>query len=162
MRTVTMLTLMLTVLFTMVTGCGRQSAPVQAPLAADLPKAARGSTLTGELPGNAAALKAILARQSAVSFQVITVSEPVLNRDTYLDSLLAQRKWPEPSMFVVVVFQQDGFDLRFAMGADFSQRQVAVNEVLDMARSLYFPKARAGDPAGGLADLLQAIIRRME
>lgn len=162
MRTLTAVTLILSILLTLVTGCGKRSTTVQAPVAAELPKAAKGNTLAGELPGDSAALKAALAQQSTVSFQIVTAGEAVSDKDSYLDNLLTQRKWPEDSMFVVVVFSKDNYDLRFAMGADFHKRNVSVAEMLDLVRGSYFPKARAGDPSGGLTDLLKAVRHRME
>lgn len=151
------------ILLALITGCSgsRQSAQVQAPRAVEPPPAASSSSTNGgDLPGDLAALKAARAQKSSVTFEIVTVNEAVSNRDAHLDTLLAQKKWPGPSMLVLAVYAKDGYDVRFAMGSAFTNK-VTVPDMLTIVRTTYLPKARENNAAGGLAELIKAVNQRM-
>lgn len=144
------------------TGCAKGRStdqPVQAP-SAKAPTVVKSGTPV--MAGDQAALSAALAERSTVRFEIVVSDEPAeADKDAALESLLKERNWPEPSAMVFMVFPKANNDLRFAMGADFFQKKVGVDEVLNLVRSLYFTKAKAGDPAAGLADLVRAVNQRM-
>ncbi len=114
------------------------------------------------LPGDVDALTRTLQMRSPVRYEILVVkNQKVADKTGYLDRVLAERDWPEPNMLVLVVFPESNFDIRFAMGADFGARDVSVEEMLNLVRTVYFPKVREGDPAAGLAFLVERVNRRM-
>ncbi|HEY3364446.1 MAG TPA: TPM domain-containing protein [Symbiobacteriaceae bacterium] len=144
-------------------GFGRKSAPAPA-----VPSSKAGSNAgdpSGQrvnLPGDQAGLTAALKQTASVQFQIVTAADvggPT--KDAYLDKLLADKKWPETNMLVLVVYPQDNYDIRFAMGGAFFEKRFTIDDMLGLVRSNYLPRARKEDPAGGLADLIRAINQRM-
>lgn len=154
-------TLALLVLAISLAGCGaeeKQAAPVHVPSTSTPSAPAPSNGAPGEIPGDTAALKAALAEKSNVHYEIVLVDDTGgRDKDAYLDWLIAEKKWPEKSSLVLVVYAKDNYDLRFAMGADFFEKKVTVDEMLALIRSSYFPKGSKGDPAGGLADLIRAV-----
>lgn len=114
-----------------------------------------------QLPGDQTGLKLALTEPSAVKYEIVVVQEPVADRTAYLDQLMADRKWPEAEMLVLVIFAGDGHDVRFGMGPIFFQQKVTVDEMLTLVREQYLPKARTGDPAAGLMELVRSINKRI-
>lgn len=153
-------TLVLIGLVLLLNGCGGKSKQTTV-TATPAPPAAPAVSVPG-LPGDQAALKGALTEPSKVQYQVVTVDDTGgKDKDTYLDDLLAQRNWPEKSMLVLVVYTKENYDIRFAMGADFTEKQVGFEEILAFVRSSYLPKAKDGDPATGLATLIRSVNQRM-
>jgi len=150
----------------MLAGCGSrksESTQVKAPAAAPPVAApAQASTGAASLPGDQAALKAALGAVSGVKYEIITVDTAGgKDKNDYLDAALAPKGWPEKSMLVLMIFTGENHDIRFAMGADFNQKKVSVDEMLVLVRNQYLTKAKDGNAAGGLADLIQAVNQRM-
>lgn len=174
-------TLMLVVLMAlMLTGCGaqkRSSAPAASPqpdsLAPVAPsqqpsppakadEPAKPPTAGWQLPGKMDLLQRALAEPAALTYQIEVIREGgIADKTAYLDQFLGTKNWPEPNMLVLLVFADNGHDIRFAMGANMSAAKVSVDEMLSLVRSLYLPAARQGDPADGLAQLIQAVNKRM-
>ena len=143
------------------TGCAKKTEPNQ-PVQAPVASAPVAKNTTPTVAGNQGALAAALAEPSRVRYEIVVSDSPAeVDKDAELDSLLKQRNWPEAPTMVLMLFPKANHDLRFAMGADFNQKKVGIDEVLAMVRSFYFPKAKAGDPASGLADLVRSINQRM-
>jgi len=153
------------------TGCSRSrpdDGPVQVPAASNTPvktatpAPATSTATTPEIAGNQGALSAALAENSAVRYEIVVSGEPAsADKDEALDKLLQDRKWPEAPMMVLMVFPSANHDIRFALGTNFNQKKVAVDEILTLVRSAYFTKVREGDPAAGLAELVRAVNQRM-
>lgn len=144
-----------------VAGCKAKSTPVSAPGAAP-PSATPPAAVTVDLPGDKAALTAALSEHVNLQYQIVMAEVKGGDKDAHLDKLLADKKWPDSSMMVLVVYTDANYDIRFAMGADFFAKKVTVDEVLSLVRTTYLPKARQSDPAGGLADLIRAVDQRMK
>lgn len=162
MRKIISCTLILAALVIPVTGCGssKKTTPVQAPSTST--PSMPGGVKAPDLPGDQAALKAALAEKSPVRYEIVVVEDTGgKDLNAYLDSLLEEKKWPEKSVLVLAVFAKDNYDLRFAMGADFFEKKVSVDEMLALSKSTYFPKAREKDPSAGLAALVKAVNQRM-
>lgn len=165
MRKVIRCFLVMLVLAASLAGCGaekEQPAAVHVPSTTTPSPAAPGSSKPTGLTGDQAALQAALAEKSPIHFEMVLVDDMGgRDQDAYLEWLMAERKWPDKSSLVLAVYAQENYDLRFAMGADFFDKKVTVEEMLELIRSSYFPKGSKGDPAGGLADLIRAVNRRL-
>ncbi|MDF2630131.1 MAG: hypothetical protein K0R39_3962 [Symbiobacteriaceae bacterium] len=168
MRKIVGWSLVLLLMAVSLAGCGSKTAkpaPVQAPSTSAPPTSSNGSTpgkAPGTIPGDQAALQAALAEKSAVRYEIVVADDTGgRDQDAYLDWLTAQKKWPEASSLVLVVYAKENYDLRFAMGATFFEKKVTVDEMLTLMRSSYFPKGSKGDPAGGLAELIRAVNQRL-
>lgn len=138
--------------------------PVQVPVESDLKPEVppRPSRPNVTLQGDQAELNRALAEPSPIKFEVLPVGN--LNgeeKSEYLNRLLEDQNWPERHTLVLVIFTNDGYDIRFAMGATFFEHGLSVDEMLTLVRSLYLPSVRTGDPAGGLADLVRAVNERL-
>ncbi|HYF78160.1 MAG TPA: hypothetical protein VD973_13550 [Symbiobacteriaceae bacterium] len=113
------------------------------------------------LPGNQTDLAAALKGPSPVSYKLLVIDENPADRTAYLDEVLAQWGWPAPSELLLVIYPKANYDLRFALGADFRENGVSVDEMLSLVRSEYFARSQKGDVYGGLAALAQAVNKRM-
>lgn len=113
------------------------------------------------LPGNQADLASALKGPSPVAYKLLVVDESPADRTAYLDEVLAKWEWPAANELLLVLFPKANYDLRFALGADFRQNGVTVEEMLTLVRSEYFARSQKGDVYGGLAALAQAVNKRM-
>jgi hypothetical protein len=120
------------------------------------------NTTAAELPGDRAALDAALTAPSPVKYKVLVI-DAVDGEDktTYLDRVAENWGQPAADTLLLVVFTQDNYDIRFYMGANFRARDVSGAEMLGLVRGQYFAKVRKADPAGGLADLIVAVNKRL-
>lgn len=111
--------------------------------------------LAGDMPG----LQGALMEPSPLTYKIAVAEAPKgADKTAYLDQMLAAQKgYPGKNEILLLIFPQDNNDIRFAMGAFLFEKKVSVESMLQMVRSHYFPKARVGDPAGGLADLVRAV-----
>lgn len=118
---------------------------------------------SGVIPGGGADLERALAEASPVTYRIVGVGATNgRDRTELLDAILAANGWPTADQLVLVVFTQDGHDLRFAMGSVFRERGIEFSTLLALVRSEYQPRARQGDPAGGLAALIRAVNRQVQ
>ena len=167
MRKIVSCSLVLLVLAISLAGCGaekKKATTVHVPSTStpSAPSGAPSAPAPGTLPGDQAALQAALAEKSPVHFEIVLVDDTGgRDKDAYLDWLIAEKKWPEKSSLVLAIYAKENYDLRFAMGADFFDKKVTVDEMLALMRSSYLPKGSKGDPAGGLADLIRAVNSRI-
>lgn len=116
------------------------------------------------MPGDMAALRAALGEGTALNYRIIVTDAPKgVDKTQYLDEMLAAKGWyPGKNELLLLVFPKDNFDIRFAMGALLFEKKVSVQAMLDLVRDNYFPKARTGDPATGLADLVRAVNQQVK
>lgn len=111
-----------------------------------------------EIPGDLAALQAALAESSPLTYRIAMADAPQgADKTKFLDEMLGTKGYPGKNEVLLLVFPKDNFDIRFAMGALLFEKKVSVQAMLDMVRQNYLTKARIGDPAGGLADLVRAV-----
>lgn len=112
--------------------------------------------------GDLGEAKAALAEPSAVRYKVLIVSDSLPeDRTAYLDRVLAQWGWPEADQLLLVLFTKGNYDLRFAMGTDFGQMGVKVDEMVGYIHDLYVPELRKGDPGRALAAFIRTVNQRM-
>lgn len=132
-----------------------------APVATAPAPAVPGLDAVAGVKGNEGALAQVLAEPSAVTYR-LNVQPGNVTRDKteILDEILAQKQLPGQNDLVLVVFTGDG-DIRFAMGALFTQKKVTVDEMLQLVRSHYLIESRKGDQAQGLANLIRAVNQRV-
>lgn len=114
------------------------------------------------LIGSQAELEAALKQASPIRYKILVVDEAPADRTAYLDEVLETWGWPAADQLYLVIYPKANYDLRFAMGAKLSMKPVTVDEMVSLARSEYFPRSQKGDPAAGLAALIQAINKRMQ
>lgn len=150
-------------------GESRPPVPQSEPAAPDTSGGSRTSAPTAnqepaptqELPqiaGDMAALKAALGESTPIRYRIAAATAPRgADKTAYLEEMLGEKGYPGKNEVLLLVFPQDHYDIRFAMGALLFEKKLSVQSMLDLVRSHYFPKARAGDPAGGLADLIRAV-----
>jgi hypothetical protein len=62
---------------------------------------------------------------------------------------------------VIVVLEQTGYPLRYALGDFFAQRGVSDEEVRMLIEKHYEGQATAGDPAAGVAQFVEAVTERL-
>lgn len=152
------LLLLLTLAVTALAG-GAAAAPLPVP-----PRAEAGlQDTTGKgLPGAAAALQEALQAAAPVRYRVLVIdATDGMDRTAYLDRVLAEWGWPAADTLLLVVFRQANYDIRFAMGANFRQAGVTVDEMVQYVRTVYQPAVYKGDPAYALAALVGAVNQRM-
>jgi hypothetical protein len=169
----TRLLLQTLLLLALLTGCAGQSAPAvpSPPPPKPIPTESKAPAPTAPkvepnkpaaIPGDTAQLQSTTSQLRHFEAVLTVVDHPVSGDKTeYLDQLLKQRAQPRSNQLVLVLFAKDGWDIRFALGGEFSQRGVTVAEVLDLVRSQYFVGVRNGDPAAGAAAFLQALDQKM-
>ncbi|HYF96084.1 MAG TPA: hypothetical protein VD969_28055 [Symbiobacteriaceae bacterium] len=117
--------------------------------------------LTG-ISGNVGEARAALAEPSAIRYKILVVTDSLPeDRTAYLDRVLAQWGWPDADQLLLVLFAEGNYDIRFAMGSDFGQQGVRVDEMLGYVRNVYLPELRKGDPGTALAAFVRAVNRRM-
>jgi hypothetical protein len=114
------------------------------------------------LPGKPADLTDALKGPSPVGYKLLVVDENPADRTAYLDEVLADWEWPAAHEMLIVIFPKANYDLRFALGANFQESGVTVDEMLKLVRTEYFARSQKGDVYGGLAALAQSINKRMD
>lgn len=130
------------------------------------PAAGQPTAPATELPaiaGDLSVLQAALGEATSIRFTIhLAVTPQGADKNAYLDAMLGEKGYPAKNELVLVVFPQDNNDIRFAMGSLFFEKKVSVEAMVDLVRSHYLPKARTGDAAGGLADLIRAVSQRLK
>ena len=117
--------------------------------------------LTG-ISGDVNDAKAALAEPSAVRYKVLIVTDSLPeDRTAYLDRVLEQWGWPAADQLLLVLFAQGNYDVRFAMGSDFWQQGLKVEEMLGYIHDIYVPELRRSDPGKALAALVRVVNKRM-
>jgi len=113
---------------------------------------------TPTFPGDMQALEGALSEPSPLTYKLIPVDTPKgTDLNAYLDFYIEQNGSPGKNEVWLLIFPNDGHNMRFVMGALLFEKKVTVEQMLDLARNHYFPKARTGDPAAGLADLIRSV-----
>lgn len=140
---------------------------VGAVLAADLtvpkkePSVVQAQSITG-ISGQVDAARAALAEPSAVRYKILVVTDSLPeDRTAYLDRVLEQWGWPEPNELLLLIFAEGNYDIRFAMGADFTAQGVQVEEMLGLVRNTYLAELHKSDPSRALAAFVRAVNQRM-
>ncbi|MFZ5823635.1 MAG: TPM domain-containing protein [Bacillota bacterium] len=132
---------------------GSNQPPSTTPTAPALPKVA----------GDMAALEAAYAQPSPLTYKIAIADAPKgADKTAYLDEMLGDKGYPDKNQVLLLIFPEDNNDIRFAMGALLFEKKVSVESMLNMVRTHYLPKARQGDPAGGLADLIRAVNQQVK
>lgn len=132
------------------------------PIPENQPQTALQNTSATQLPGDAKAFEQALQPQASFKYKILVVdTTDGEDRTDYLDRVAASWAQPEADTLLLVLFREHNWDIRFYMGATFRQHNVTVAEMLGLVRETYLPKARVGNPAGGLADYLTAVNKRM-
>lgn len=111
----------------------------------------------GAIPGNSKALEAALSAPATLSYRIEIVSEPVADQSKYLDDRLAKGGLGANEL-LFVLFAGNNWNLHFGLGA--MNPPLPADQVYAQVKAVYQPKAKAGDPAGGLADLVNALNHR--
>jgi hypothetical protein len=111
----------------------------------------------GTIPGNSKALEAALSSPATLSYKIEIVNEPVADPAKYLDDRLAKGA-PGANELLFVLFAGNNWNLHFGLGA--MNPPLGADQVYAQVKALYQPKAKAGDPAGGLADLVNGLNHR--
>lgn len=111
-----------------------------------------------EIAGEMAILRAAMGEPSPLTYKISIADAPKgADKNAYLDQMLASMGgYPGKNEVLLLLFPEDNYDIRFAMGSFLFEKKVSVESMLNMVRSHYLTKARTGDPAGGLADLIRA------
>ncbi|HYF79155.1 MAG TPA: hypothetical protein VD973_18665 [Symbiobacteriaceae bacterium] len=152
---------------TLITGVLVATVGVGAVLAADLsvpkkePSVVQAQSTTG-ISGAVDEAKAALAEPSAVKYKILVVTDSLPeDRTAYLDRVLEQWGWPEPDELLLLLFTEGNYDIRFAMGADFTGQGVTVEEMLGFVRNTYLAELRKSDPSKALAAFVRTVNQRM-
>lgn len=106
------------------------------------------------IPGDAAALEQALSNPSPLSYSIEIVSELVVDPAKYLDERLTKGA-PGANELLLLLFKENGWNLYFGLGP--MDPPLSPDQVFAQVRAHYQTKARAGDPAGGLAELINAL-----
>lgn len=115
-----------------------------------------------DLPGDALALDQALQADGPVKYKVLVVdSTNGEDKTAYLDRVASEWEQPAANSLLLVVFTQDNYDIRFYLGATFREHGVTVDDMLQLVRGTYLPKARQQDAAGGLTALIGAVNERI-
>lgn len=110
------------------------------------------------MTGDLAALQAALGEPTVLTYRIVMADAPKgVDKTAYLDLMLGQDGSPGNNELLLVLFPAENHDIRFAMGPMFFEKKITVQAMLDLVRAHYLPKARAEDPATGLADLIRAV-----
>ena len=115
-----------------------------------------------DLPGDLEALKEALRVESPITYTIIIARDAPreMDKTDYLDQMLAEQGYPGKNEILLVLFPADNYNIRFAMGALVFDRKISLQQMLEMVQNQYLPRSRQGDPAGGLAALINAINER--
>mgnify|MGYP001317448339 CR=1 FL=1 len=115
-----------------------------------------------DLPGDMEALKAALQIPSPITYTIIVAHDAPreMDKTAYLDQLLAEQGYPGKNEILLVLFPADNYNIRFAMGSLVFDRRITLQQMLELVQSQYLTRSRQGDPAGGLAALINAINER--
>lgn len=110
------------------------------------------------LPGDMPALREALKAETPVTYTIVVANAPrEVDKTAYLDQILEERGYPGRNEVLLVIFPEDNYNIRFAMGALLFDQKISLQQMLDMVQNQYLTRARQGDPAGGLAALVDAI-----
>lgn len=111
-----------------------------------------------KLPGDMESLRTALAEPTPVTYSISVVHLPEgMEKDDYLDQLLEARGYPGSNEILLMIFPSDNYNIRFVLGSMLFEKKISLESMLRMVQTQYLPKSRAGDPAGGLADLIRAV-----
>ncbi len=114
------------------------------------------------LPGESAEVRQALQERSVVQYRILVIDDvKEESREAYLDRVLAHWGWPPADTLQLVIFAQANYDLYFAMGSNFKESGVTLQEMLDLVHTVYVPAKREGDPAKALAQFIRAVNKRM-
>lgn len=115
-----------------------------------------------KLPGDMESLQAALAEPTPVTYSISVVHLPEgMNKDDYLDQMLEAKGYPGSNEILLMVFPGDNYNIRFVLGSMLFEKKISLESMLRMVQSQYLGKSRAGDPAGGLADLIRAVNQQL-
>ena len=114
------------------------------------------------LPGDTEALKEALRVQSPITYTIVLAHDAPreMDKTAYLDQMLAEQGYPGKNEILLVLFPADNYNIRFAMGSLVFDRRITLQQMLELVQSQYLTRSRQGDPAGGLAALINAINER--
>lgn len=101
--------------------------------------------------------------KSPITYSIVVANVPKgtdINR--YLDQMLDDRGYPAMDEVLLVIFPNDNYNIRFAMGGMLFDKKISLQAMLEMVQNQYLTKARNGDPSRGLADLIIAINQQVE
>lgn len=111
-----------------------------------------------DLPGDMASLRESLAAETSVGYTIVVADAPrEVDKTVYLDQMLEERGYPGKNEVLLVIFPADNYNIRFAMGVWVFDRKISLQSMLKMVQEEYLTRSRQGDPAGGLAALINAI-----
>lgn len=112
-----------------------------------------------DLPGDIEALKEALRAQSPVTYTIVIAHDAPreMDKTAYLDQMLEAQGYPGNNEILLVLFPADNYNIRFAMGVLVFDRRITLQQMLELVQNQYLPLSRQGDPAGGLAALINAI-----
>ena len=120
-------------------------------------------TQVPDLPGDKDALRTALEAESPITYTIIIADAPrEMDKTAYLDQMLAEQGYPRKNEILLVIFPADNHNIRFAMGALVFDRKISLQQMLEMVQNEYLPRSRRGDPAGGLAALINAINEKVQ
>lgn len=116
-----------------------------------------------DLPGDKEALRSALKAETPITYTIVIADAPrEMDKTAYLDQMLAEQGYPGKNEILLVLFPADNYNIRFAMGALVFDRKISLQQMLEMVQSQYLTRSRRGDPAGGLADLINAINEKVK
>lgn len=112
-----------------------------------------------ELPGDMEALREALRAPSPITYTIVIAHDAPreMDKTAYLDQMLAEKGYPGKNEILLVLFPADNYNIRFAMGALVFDRKITLPQMLELVQTQYLTRSRQGDPAGGLAALINAI-----
>ncbi|MBY6278322.1 hypothetical protein, partial [Symbiobacterium thermophilum] len=108
------------------------------------------------------ALREALRVQSPITYTIVLAHDAPreMDKTAYLDQMLAEQGYPGKNEILLVLFPADNYNIRFAMGSLVFDRRITLQQMLELVQSQYLTRSRQGDPAGGLAALINAINER--
>ncbi len=116
-----------------------------------------------DLPGDKEALRTALKAETPITYTIVIADAPrEMDKTAYLDQMLAEQGYPGKNEILLVIFPADNYNIRFAMGALVFDRKISLQQMLEMVQNQYLARSRRGDPAGGLADLIDAINQKVK
>lgn len=116
-----------------------------------------------DLPGDKEALRTALKAETPITYTIVIADAPrEMDKTAYLDQMLAEQGYPGKNEILLVIFPADNYNTRFAMGALVFDRKISLQQMLEMVQNQYLARSRRGDPAGGLADLINAINEKVK
>lgn len=130
--------------------------PTSPPPTSTLPNPSTAPS-SGTIPGDSKALEAALSAPTTLGYKIEIVNEQVADPAKYLDDRLAKGA-PGANELLFLLFAGNNWNLHFGLGP--MNPPMSPAELYAQVKSYYQPKAKAGDPAGGMADLINALNHR--